>query len=138
MPRIDPDEVKRFLRVAIQRYEEARYLFLGGRHACSIYLAGYSVECALKSLILSSIPRKDRKAVVDSFRGAGGHDLGRLYENHAERGGPRFPPSIAESFSYVTAWTTDLRYIPGERPFREAEKFLDSTEIVLNWIKGKL
>ena len=139
MPQANRSEDQRFYRVAIQRFEDARFLFLGEHYACSIYISGYAVECGLKALILSLVPRGHQTTEVSLFRGSGWHNLIRLNENYIDRGGPRHPSEVAEPFSFVCSeWTTDIRYTPGERPFREAKRFFDSTEVVMKWIKGRL
>ena len=77
--------------------------------------------------------------MADSFRGKVWHDLKHLVEVYNERGGPRSPATIAKVLTYVNdEWSVDLRYLAGERPFREAERFIDSTDLILDWIKGRL
>ena len=137
-PRL-PDTPEKFFRVSLQRLDESRFLFDGKRYAGAIYLAGYSVECGLKALILSTVSKRGRKEVANSFRGSGWHKLNRLLDVYIDRGSPRPPSRITRAFIYVNdEWSVDLRYVAGERPFREAERFLDSTEIILDWIKGRL
>jgi hypothetical protein len=86
-----PDDSQKFMRVAYQRFEEARFLFDGERYAASIYLAGYAVECGLKALILSTVPRNGQKDFAESFRGSGWHNFNRLLEGYIERGGLAVP-----------------------------------------------
>jgi HEPN domain len=138
MPSNQLREVQRFYRVAAQRFEEAEYLFKGERYAAAIYLGGYAVECSLKALILSLVPRTRQTEVAEAFRGGGWHRFERLKDDYMARGGASFPIAIARSFSYVSRWTVESRYVPGERPLREAKLFLDSTKSILEWINGRL
>jgi len=43
--------------VAKQRFDDALLLLEMGRTTAAVYLAGYSVECMLKALILSAVPQ---------------------------------------------------------------------------------
>ncbi len=128
------------MRVAIQRLEEAR--FLNDRsvyYTAVIYLAGYAVECALKALNLSSVPATECQEVSESFRGSLGHSFDSLKANYARRGGASFPPSIAKSLTFVSSlWSTSMRYEPGARSPREADKFLVATEEIVEWAKARL
>jgi HEPN domain-containing protein len=134
-----PDDPRKFFRVATQRFDEAQFLYEGDRYAASIYIAGYSVECGLKALILSTEPDSGRKLLADSFRGSGWHNIHRLIEVYIDRKGTRPPPEIAKALTYVSdEWSVDLRYLAGERPFRDARQFIKSTELILGWIKGRL
>jgi hypothetical protein len=51
---------RRFDRAAIQRFDDAQFLLSGSRTNAAVYLAGYSVECMMKALILStSAPQQE-------------------------------------------------------------------------------
>ena len=55
------------------------------RTTAAVYLAGYSVECMLKALILSAVPQAQEAALLARFRGARAHDYEWLLELYAER-----------------------------------------------------
>jgi hypothetical protein len=134
-----PDDPRKFFRVATQRFAEAQFLFNGDRYTASIYIAGYSVECGLKALILSTEPRNRQAELAASFRGSEWHNLNWLVEGYIKRGGPRPSRVITADLTYVhDEWSVDLRYIAGEKPFREAERFILSIERILEWVKGRL
>jgi len=47
-------EARRYYRVALQRLEDGQLIFAKlERYPAATYLAGYSIECILKALILS-------------------------------------------------------------------------------------
>ena len=82
-------------KLADLRIEEARVLLNKGCcYAGAYYLAGYSVECALKACVAKQIRKHDfpdRKLIQDSYT----HDLNKLlglagvrreYENRAKAG----------------------------------------------------
>lgn len=131
-------EARRFYRCALQRFEEAQVLVDAGYSTGSAYLAGYSVECILKSLLLAVSPAGDRSARIQSFRGNRAHDFEWLRSQYLEAGGSRFPASIVRHFTYVSSWSTDLRYLPQTIPGDETVAFLASVESILQWANGRL
>jgi HEPN domain-containing protein len=48
---------KDFQRLAETRLQDARVLLTSGRHPGAYYLAGYSIECALKACIAKQVAR---------------------------------------------------------------------------------
>ena len=66
-----------WLAAAIDDYESAQLLFKGGKYSKTIHVLHNSVEKALKAVILSERKRPPR--------GAGGHNLVRLYEMVSRR-----------------------------------------------------
>lgn len=78
-------EVRRFLITALQRFGEAEFLLENHYTTASVYLAGYSVECMLKALILSSEVSSRHPATLESFRGAKAHHFEWLKEELSRR-----------------------------------------------------
>lgn len=72
-----------FYRAAKQRYDDAVLLLQLQRTTGAVYLAGYSVECMLKALILESVPDRQEPLILAQFRGQQAHNPGwllRLYK----------------------------------------------------------
>jgi HEPN domain-containing protein len=132
----DP-EARLFYRCAIQRYEDARFLLEAGRTTGAIYLAGYSVECMLKALILAIVPAGGRDSMLASFRGTKAHDYDWLKALYFQNKGPSFPSAVSKSFSLVDTWTTDLRYRPGTARQGDAEAFLRAAGEIIDWADGR-
>jgi HEPN domain-containing protein len=128
---------RRFIRVAKQRFDDARFL-LGYRNTASIYLAGYAVECTLKALLLSVVPLSKNATVLDSFRGERGHNFEWLKAQYIRQGGAIFPPAISRKFARVNSWKTDIRYDPGTTLLSEAEEFFLAAEMILRWADERL
>jgi stress-induced morphogen len=103
---------RRFYRAAKQRFDDALLLLEMERTTAAVYLAGYSVECMLKALILSAVPQTQAEEL-----------LGMLHL-YAEKGGARMPASVVPYFARVNSWSTDMRYTPGTLTAREAKAFL--------------
>ena len=125
-------EARRFIRVAKQRFDDAKFL-LDYRNTASIYLAGYAVECTLKALLLSTVSLSRTPTVLDSFRDERGHNFEWLKAQYIKRGGAIFPPDISRKFARVNSWKTDIRYDPGTSPLSQAEEFLLAAEVILRW-----
>ncbi len=130
-------EVRRFLTVATQRFEEAQLLNKFDRQTVAVY-HGYAMECSLKALLLSAATDSQFRVLMTSFRGKAGHDFEWLKAKYIKRGGAQFPPKIAKAFTVVSPWTTDLRYKAGLTPPREADLFLRSAEEIIQWTMKRL
>lgn len=131
-------DVMLFRRIAIQRFEDADWLLHDERTTGAIYMAGYSVECELKALVLSVVPEHRRKKVLKLFVGSKAHDFQWLLRLYHQYGGPQIPFEIHQEFVNLATWSTNLRYQAGTAPRRDAEDFLKSVNVVLKWAEGRL
>jgi HEPN domain-containing protein len=68
------EHARHFYRAAKQRFDDALLLLEMGRTTAAIYVAGYSVECLRKALMLAVVPRGQAEEVLSMFRGAPAHD----------------------------------------------------------------
>ncbi len=75
-------EARLFYRCAKQRLVEARVLQKAFMPTGAVYLAGYSIECILKTLIFSVVPAAQIEAVLGSFRGVRAHDYNWLRDQY--------------------------------------------------------
>lgn len=87
-----------FYRAAKQRFEDAEFLLSIDRTTAAVYLAGYSVECILKALIVATVPRAQEGEILATFRGGRAHDYDWLRRLYAERGGPGLPPDLVPHY----------------------------------------
>jgi len=129
---------RRFYRAAKQRFDDALLLLEMERTTAAIYLAGYSVECMLKALILYAVPQVQAAELLGMFRGARAHDYEWLLHLYVEKGGARMPPSVVPHFARVNAWSTDMRYVPGTIAAHEVQAFLDAAIEIMTWADGRL
>ena len=129
---------RRFYRAAKQRFDDALLLLEMERTTAAIYLAGYSVECMLKALILSAVPQAQEAELLGMFRGARAHDYEWLLHLYVEKGGARMPPSVVPHFARVNSWSTDMRYASGTIAAHEAKAFLDAAIEIMTWADGRL
>jgi hypothetical protein len=129
---------RRFYRVAYQRLEEAEVLFDAGYYIGTVYLAGYAVECMLKSLILNSLPEKDHETVEAEFRGQRAHQYEWLRHRYAQTNASGLPVEVSESLAFVSTWDTSLRYTPGLGEPDDALRFLREVQNILQWANNRI
>jgi hypothetical protein len=128
-----------FYRCAFVRLDEARILRKAGQITTGpVYLAGYSIECILKALILNALTQTQQEESLRSFRGTKAHDYDWLRDVYLQNGGTRFPSDITRSFTLVNDWSTDMRYVPRNMKEEEIDAFLKATREILIWADGRL
>lgn len=134
--RIDGD-IRLFHHIAERHLRSSRILFQEQAFEDAVYLAGYTVECGLKALLISHTPSAKRNALIGGFfRGSTGHDLPGLRDAIKKRG-VHFPPEIARNMS-VMMWSTDIRYRAGRVSAPDAQVFLEEVTKLHNWIWRQL
>jgi HEPN domain-containing protein len=133
-------DARRYYRVSVQRLEEAELILsrLGLAHA-AVYLAGYSVECILKALVLVRTPLRNRHATLKALKEDKrfGHNLAGLRDGAVARGA--LPPrEIARQLAYVSTWSEQMRYDPTDRRLADAERFVVAARLVFRWADGSI
>jgi hypothetical protein len=131
-------EARLYYRAGKQRFEDAQLLLREQRTTGAVYLAGYTVECLLKALVLATVSPKVRKHLLAEFRGSIAHNiewLGTPYRRHV---GAAIPRHVTLHLLRVASWSTDLRYATGLVKSREAEEFMESVVAVANWADGRM
>jgi HEPN domain-containing protein len=105
-------------RLARERIRDAEVLLAGGQWAAAYYLAGYAVECALKSCILHHLERtgmlfKDRK-YLNKLADCWTHELDKLLDlanltaNFGVARGAN--PALDAYWAVVRDWKETSRY----------------------------
>jgi hypothetical protein len=103
-----------------------------------VYLAGYTVECMLKALILDGVAKGRRKQLLAEFRGRRGHDiewLRGMYRRHVQGSLPR---DIVGHLALVATWDTDLRYATAASDEEDADDFIKSVAAIATWAEGRM
>jgi hypothetical protein len=124
--------------VAYQRFEEAEVLFGAGYYIGAVYLAGYAIECILKTLILEAMPEQDHAAVEAEFRGQRAHDYEWLRHRYMQTRAPGWPADISQALTFVGTWETSLRYTPGVGDRRDASRFLAEARKIIAWADSRM
>jgi HEPN domain-containing protein len=132
-----PSSSHDFLRVAAQRLTTAEFLLEHRYNLDAMYLAGYTVECALKALILEATPEADRNDILMRIS-SGKHmhypeALGSLLK---DRGYP-IPLELVKRLRRF-GWSTNLRYEAGRTNTGETRAFLKTAKSVYDWVKEQI
>jgi HEPN domain-containing protein len=106
-----------FQDLARKRIREAKVLLRSGSYEGAYYLAGYSIECALKPCIAKQTKRYDFPPSLDSVREIYTHNLERLLKKAglaAER-----DKEIGLHSGFGNNWKVVKDWDPGKRYARE-------------------
>jgi HEPN domain-containing protein len=130
-----------FIRLAEVRLTEAKALASLGHFAGAYYLAGYSVECALKACIAKLTNQYDFPPTAKDLNNIYTHDLDRLLNRAglAELRITEYPLLTAGDLNWrtVVKWSEETRY--QLRSQSECESLIsaidDNDSGVLQWIR---
>ena len=132
-----------FQRLSDERIEDAKALLAASRWPGAYYLAGYALECALKSCVLAYVGRRteiifeDRKFSEKCWT----HDLETLVKQadlEDERDvAMKANAQLGVNWAIAKDWSETTRYRLSTQ--QRAEKLLDAitdpTDGVLQWVK---
>ena len=119
---------------------DAKALHDAGRRNAAYYLAGYEVECALKSCVARKTKEGDFP-IRDADKKFYIHDLARLSDNaglgEAYQAEAQASPEFRDKWAVVKDWTQESRYRPQGR--QKAEQIFaaisDPECGVLQWLR---
>jgi hypothetical protein len=132
-------------QLAVERARDAEILLNGGQWAGAYYLAGYAVECGLKSCVLAFVVNnpdivfRDRRYSEKCWT----HDIASLVAL-ADLEGDRDAdtqanPALGVNWGLVQGWSEKARY--ELKPEPEARRFYeavtDNANGVLPWIRNR-
>ena len=102
-----------------------------------MYLAGYTIECTLKALILHVTPEAERAAMFNRISsGSTMHypeNLGAILRGQ----GRPIPFELVKKYRRF-GWSTGLRYESGRTPTGETRGFLKTAQQTYEWVEGEL
>ena len=133
--------VRKFRLAAGQRLEAALFLLRDSAHyRDAIYLAGYSIECAVKALILQRTPKNSFAEMFDALtHGKKAHDFeylkGILVRAPINL---TIPGDVTEQLMVANYWTTSIRYEVALVEYDEAKEFLDAAQFLYQWAERNL
>jgi len=125
-------------QLADDRIRDARALLAAKRWSGAYYLAGYAVECMLKTLILEATPEKDHATVEAEFRGQRAHHYEWLRHRYVQTHAPGWPADISQALTFVGTWETSLRYTPGVGDRHDASRFLAEARKIVAWADSRM
>jgi HEPN domain len=133
--------VRKFQRAAEQRWLTANWLLMESEfYLDAVYLAGYAVECALKSLILwRTSERRFPEAYAEITEGRKAHSYEFLKQILQRRPiNMVIPKPLMVLFRRVATWSTDLRYESRRIAYDEAQDFFEAVTGIRTWIDKEL
>ncbi len=129
------------------RWEDAQAMLYAGRWRGAMYLAGYTVECALKTKLMTRFRCRNLKGLEEVLhrRGLLGktmsvftHQLEVLLQLTDSSDRLRSNASMWASFSVVNQWIPAWRYSADLGTSEEATAFVQSVAAALRWIENNI
>lgn len=131
-------------KAAKHRLDDARVLLNSARWRGAMYLAGYSVECRLKTRLMQMFDCRHLMELDEELRRRGIlADQGTTFTHQLEvllrlaQGLDRLRQneSMWRLFSTVNRWVPAWRYSADQSTRENAEDFLEAVENVAHWIE---
>ncbi len=130
-----------------QRLADARVLFNASRHRGAMYMAGYAVECLLKTKLLHIYDCNNLRELEELLRQRSILPTNRTVFTHQLEDLLRLTPGynrlkrntdVWHSFHEINRWTPHWRYTPKQATRQEAIEFMTDIENVMHWINTNL
>jgi hypothetical protein len=134
---MQPTTSRDFQRAANQRLVAAHVLLRGRLTLDAQYVAGYTVECTLKALILEKTPLSVKSAKLAMISSGKKMHAPAVLLNELRNLGVQLPVEIAKRMRKFR-WSTDLRYETGRLDTGETIAFLKTAGAVYDWVEGQL
>lgn len=132
-----PTTPRDFLRAARQRLVAAEALLREKLTLDAQYLGGYTVECALKGLILHRTPDHEKAHKLKRLISGAKMHRPEVLLGELRALGIVLPLEIARRMRRFD-WTTDLRYETGRRDTGETIALLKTAKAIYDWVKGQV
>ncbi len=126
-----------FLRAAIQRFDTAEFLLKGDFTLDAKYLTGYSIECAMKALIIWAAPETDRSRIQKRIQSGSKMHRYEILAEELKKLGITLPMALNEKFRRFS-WSTELRYAVGRVNRSEVRAFLKLAQRMIQWVKEEM
>jgi len=134
-------------KVAKHRFEDAKALVAAGRWRGAMYLAGYSVECLLKTKLMQKFACRHLKDLETELQQRGimasdatvfTHQLESLLRLTSALDRLRQQAELMRLFAVVNRWVPAWRYNPNPADSDSAKGFLDAVEKLSHWIEHNI
>ncbi len=134
-------------KAAKHRMDDARALFNSVRWRGAMYLAGYSVECLLKTKLMRRFDCRHLRELEDELQSRGvlgaratvfTHQLEVLLRLADGLGRLRKNAALWRQFNLVNRWVPAWRYSADLSKRDDAEDFLEAVEKLSNWIENNV
>jgi HEPN domain len=134
---VPPITSRDFQKAAAQRLNAAETLLLQKLTLDARYIGGYTVECALKALILELTPESERTGMLSKITTGATMHRPDVLLSILRNLGVALPLDLARRIRRFE-WTTDLRYETGRRDSGETVAFLKMAKAIYDWVENQL
>ena len=133
--------------VSRQRLADAKILLNASRWRGAMYMAGYAVECLLKTKLMQIYDCNNlgeledllrQRSILPAHRTVFTHQLEDLLRLTPGYSRLMRNPEMLSLFNKVNQWTPNWRYISKLTNRREATEFITSIERFIRWINNNL
>ncbi|MBD2753765.1 HEPN domain-containing protein [Spirosoma validum] len=130
-----------FKDIAERRLEEALVLHSAGKYDGAYYLAGYVIECALKAAISTHLNYEIYAGMDGELSNFRTHKLSKLviFAGFVKGLAETLDPKLKSAYSYITSqtdgWSEVKRYEPIACSKQKCDSFLESVQILMQWIR---
>ena len=130
-----------------QRLADAKVLFNASRWRGAMYMAGYAVECLLKTRLMHIYDCKNLRELEDMLRQRSILPANRTVSTHQLEDLLRLTPGynrlmrnreMLPLFNKINQWTPNWRYTSKSTNRREATEFMTSIESFMQWVNNNL
>ena len=144
MSRSDHDGISEQAKAGRHRWDDAIVLRANARYRGAMYLAGYSVECLLKTKLMRihdcrSLTELDaelrRKRLLSEDMRVHTHQLEQLLKLAGGRDRLRADPVLWSLFAIVNRWMPAWRYNPDLSDYEESEDYFGAVMAIREWIE---
>ena len=141
------DGISEISKAGKHRWDDAQAMLQAGRWRGAMYLAGYTVECALKTKLMTQFRCHNLKELEDALHQRGvlgkaasvfSHQLELLLQLTGSSKRLRRNASVWSSFSAVNHWIPAWRYAADLANEREATRFMQASSATLRWIENNI
>jgi HEPN domain-containing protein len=129
------------------RLDDARALFNAARWRGAMYMAGYAVECLLKTKLMRIYSCRNLYELEEELQRRGIlADRATVFTHHLELllrltqsfDRLRQSQTLWPEFNIVNRWIPAWRYTVNLSNHQDAEDFLEAVDNIINWIKNNI
>ena len=141
------DGISELAGASRQRLADAKVLLNASQWRGAMYMAGYAVECLLKTRLMHIYDCKNLRELEDLLRQRSILPVNRTVFTHQLEDLLRLTPGynrlmrnreMLPLFNKVNQWTPNWRYTSKSTNRREAIEFMTSIESFMRWIDNNL
>ena len=147
MTRDQFDGVSQQTKAGRERFKDAEELIAAERWQGAMYMAGYAVECLLKSKLMRMYGCRHLRQLEDELMTRGDlkshesiytHNLNVLLEITRSSDRLKQNSEICNTFNLVNRWMPAWRYSTDEHDSQDAEEFMDAVARLIQWINNNV